>query len=73
VKSKNTKVGTKVEVWAAFPESGAFHSGAEGVVTDTKWSEGESSDDPVTNFLTVTLDGSNDVICVHPKQCKLIK
>lgn len=73
MKHKDAKVGTKVEVYAAFPDGGAFYSGAEGVVTKTKWAEGEAAQDPVTDFLTVKLDGSNDIICVHPKQCRLIE
>lgn len=73
MKKKNAKVGTKVEVYAAFPVIGSFWSGAEGVITDTQWSKGECAEDPVTNFLTVKLDGSGDIICVHPKQCRLIK
>lgn len=73
MKPKNAKVGTKVEVYAAFPEAGAFYSGAEGVIIDTQWKKGESKTDPVDNFITVKLDGSNDEICVHPKQCRLVK
>lgn len=70
MKRKNIKVGTKVFVYAAFPEGGAFYSGAEGKVVDLEWAQGDFKEDPVKEFLTVKLEGSGDVICVHHKQCR---
>lgn len=73
MKSKKAKVGVRVRVFAALPEKGAFYSGSEGKIVSTKWAVKEYKDDPLYDFLTVKLDGSNDVVCVHPQQCKKAK
>lgn len=66
---KKVKVNQKVLVFAAFPEKGAYYSGAEGKVVQKYWQEKE---EVIDNFVTVKLEGSGDLIPVHIKQLRKI-
>jgi hypothetical protein len=66
MKKKNVTKGKVVEVYAAFPNEGAYYSGAKGKVLGPHTVDGEQS----KLFFSVKMGGSNDVVVVHPKQLR---
>jgi hypothetical protein len=63
------RIGDRVAAYAAFPNKGAFYSGATGTVISNYWCD---KDGVMEEFRTVKLDGSGDYVPAHDKQLRLL-